>query len=387
MKSDRIHKAGLRLVIAGGGTGGHVFPGIAVSDLLSRLISCETMWIGTGREIERNALKDRDVDYRVLDVHPIKGTSVPALFKAIGHLPISVSRSYSMLKGFKPDVVLGVGGYVSGPVMLAAKLLGIPSAIHEQNLLPGLANRLAARFARKIFISFQESRRYFSAKKKLIVTGNPVRQEILDAAVTRAGDDDRQKDGFHILVIGGSQGASSLNRLAGSAIKALWHSGHRFSFLHQTGQADLENVRLFYSEAGIPASVSAFIHDMGQAYARADLVVCRAGATTIAELTVMGRPAIFIPYPFAAEGHQELNAELMEKKGAGIFLREAETGAIKLSSHIETLMEDRKKLAKMAGKAKSLGKPEAAEEIARNLMQLAALSPMDLKGDFEGGTK
>ncbi len=372
----------LRIAVAGGGTGGHVFPGIAVTDLLGRLVPSRIMWIGTGRQVEKNALQDRHIDYRVLKVHPIKGMEIPALVKALFHLPLSISRALSMLRDFRPHVVLGVGGYVSGPVLLAARLLGIPSAIHEQNLLPGLANRLSARFAARIFISFDESRKYFKKDRGLILTGNPVREDILEAArssTVRPGD----RSDFHILILGGSQGASSLNRLAGSAMKALWHSGHSFSFLHQTGEGDAENVRRFYQDAGVPARISPFIHDMGRAYMEADLVVCRAGATTIAELTVTGRPAIFIPYPYAAEGHQELNARLMEDRGAGIFLKEAKTGAIKLSSHIETLMEDRQKLAKMADKAKALGKPEAAQEIARNLMELAGL-PVNIR---QGGAK
>ncbi len=361
----------IRLVIAGGGTGGHVFPGLAVYDGLREMRPVEAMWIGTGRAVESRALETTTVDYRILKVHPLKGTGMGSMIKAMCHLPVSVLRTISMLRSFKPDVVLGVGGYVSGPVIFAAKILGIPSAIHEQNLLPGLANRMAARFASRIFLSFKDSVRYFPAERCLL-TGNPVRKEILLAAeesrVAGSGRD------FHLLIIGGSQGASSLNRLACSAIKALKDSGFSLTFLHQTGEKDLAQVQKFYAKHGIAGDVRPFISEMGRAYRAADLVVCRAGATTIAELTVVGRPSILIPYPFAAEGHQDLNARFMERMGAGIFLKEADTGAVKLSSNIETFMEDREKLAKMAQSAKKLGMPNAYRKIAENLVEIAGFS-------------
>ncbi|NIA09062.1 MAG: undecaprenyldiphospho-muramoylpentapeptide beta-N-acetylglucosaminyltransferase, partial [Nitrospiraceae bacterium] len=321
----------IRLVVAGGGTGGHVFPGIAVVEAMESCAPMEVLWIGTGRSVEKDALAGHRWDYRVLDVMPIKGTGLMGTIRSLSGLPLSLVKAISWLRSFRPHVVFGVGGYVSGPVLLAARILGIPTALHEQNLIPGLTNRLGSRFVKQIFVSFKGTTRYFP-KKKVILTGNPIRRSIIQSPGHQAGKF------HHLLVLGGSQGAKCLNRLVGTAIQVLWQSDVPLKIRHQTGQLDLSYMKKFYGDADIPADVTPFISDMGESYSWADLVVCRAGAGTLAELTALGRPSILIPYPLATDGHQEANARELAEAGAAKCFREGEIGAMKLAGEIQSLL-------------------------------------------------
>ena len=359
-------KETFKIAIAGGGTGGHIFPGLSILEELSKLKKIETLWIGTGRPIEKKILVKKDLIYRVIEVKPIKGGSFLKALSALLGLPVPIIKSIKLLRQFKPHVVLGVGGYVSGPVLVASKFLKIPSAIHEQNTLPGLTNRISARFADKIFISFKTSYKFFDLEKTEYL-GNPVRWEILEQ-----GLQERKDDNFNILIIGGSQGAKSLNRLVSSSLEILKKSGRQFQAIHQCGSQDKEYLESFYKKSNCPVDVREFIDKIGIAYSWADLIICRAGASTIAEITALGKPAIYIPYPYSADGHQELNAKAICEEGAGIYFIESEVGAITLASEIERLMTDEKRLNKMALKAKSLGRPEAARAISESLLKLAA---------------
>ncbi len=362
-------KAPFRLVIAGGGTGGHVFPGIAVADALARSRRLTVLWIGTGRPVETNALKGRGWEHRILPVRPIAGTNPLAMLRALAGLPIHTARAALWLRSFSPHVALGVGGYVSGPVVLAARLLGIPTAIHEQNAMPGLANRMAARAADLVFVSFPETASHFSGKK-VIHTGNPVRASIL-AAKTEAGPQDAGGRPFKILVLGGSQGAASLNRLAASAMENLWRSGVSLEVVHQTGAVNREEIEGMYRTSQVPARVLTFISDIHTYYAWADLVICRAGAGTIFEITALGKPAILIPYPHAAGGHQDANAAGLAAAGAALFFQEDGIGAVRLAGEIQGLAEDRERLLAMGRRASRFGKPDSADEMARHLLSLA----------------
>ncbi len=357
----------IRLVITGGGTGGHVFPGIAVAEALSERCDLWCLWIGTGRPVEKRALGERKWDYEILRVRPLKGKGPVNILSALWHLPVSVIRAAVLLKRFRPDAVLGVGGYVSGPVLAAARLLGIPSAIHEQNLLPGLANKLASRLVDKVFISFEASRSCFR-NSSIVCTGNPVRRQILREAASPPEEGANTRT--HILILGGSQGASGLNRLASSALGILQQSGRRFSAIHQTGPRDRREIETFYKDAGTDVAVHEFINEMGVAYSWADLIICRAGATTLAEVTAIGKPVICIPYPYSADGHQGLNARAISDAGAGLYFEEGDMGAVRLASEIEKLMSDRKKLAEMTRRARQLGRPEAAVKIAESILML-----------------
>lgn len=353
-----------RLAIAGGGTGGHVFPGMAVVNALEVQMPVKVLWIGTGRPMESAILSPKGWDYRILSVKPITGLQWLFKLKSLLTLPYYVALAYKWLKEFKPNVVLGVGGYVSGPVLVAAWLLGIPAVLHEQNMLPGLANRISARFVRRILVSFEETVRFFH-HNDIQWTGNPIRRELASAcSMPRVG-----LNCHHLLVLGGSQGASGLNRLVCSAITLLSRSGFFLEVWHQTGKVDEENVRRLYAEAGVNARVMSFIEDMSQAYSWANLVVARAGAGTVAEVAATGTPAIFVPY-IGAAGHQEANAMSLVQKGAALCFRENEIGAVRLASEIQRVLDDVDILAVMSARAFELARPDAAECIANALLDL-----------------
>ncbi|MEA3385851.1 MAG: undecaprenyldiphospho-muramoylpentapeptide beta-N-acetylglucosaminyltransferase, partial [Thermodesulfobacteriota bacterium] len=369
-----------KLVLAGGGTGGHVFPGIAVAEAMESHGRIDVMWIGTGRPVEKKALSGRKWDYRILNTRPLKGSGIAGTIRSLAGLPFSTIRACSWLKSFRPDLVLGVGGYVSGPVLLAARILRIPAALHEQNLIPGLTNRLASRFAKIVFVSFKETVKYFP-KNRVIFTGNPIRKNIIQSrnhqitqslnhSITKSLNHSITKS-LNLLVLGGSQGARCLNRLAGSAIQVLWQSGFHLEIIHQTGKLDESHVEKFYKDANIPAKVTPFISNIGESYSWADLVICRAGAGTLAELTTMGKPSILIPYPWATDSHQDANAGKLTEAGAAKYFLEEEIGAIKLAGEIQALLEDPQKLINMGKNARKLGKPTAATEIASTLIEMA----------------
>jgi UDP-N-acetylglucosamine--N-acetylmuramyl-(pentapeptide) pyrophosphoryl-undecaprenol N-acetylglucosamine transferase len=355
-----------KLVVAGGGTGGHVFPGMAVAEAMEVYGHVDVLWIGTGRQVEIDALSGRGWDYRILNTKPLRGSGLAGTIRSLAGLPFSTIKAFSWLKSFRPHVVLGVGGYVSGPALLAARMLRIPAALHEQNLIPGLTNRLASRFAKTVFVSFKETVKYFP-KNRVIFTGNPIRKNIIQSPnhqITKSPNP-------RLLVLGGSQGARCLNRLAGSAIQVLWQSGFHLEIIHQTGKLDVSFVEKFYKDANIPAKVTPFITDIGKSYSWADLVICRAGAGTLAELTTLGRPSILIPYPWATDMHQDANARELTEAGAAKYFLEGEIGAIKLAGEIQSLLEDPKKLVTMGENARKLGNPVAAAKIASILIEIA----------------
>jgi len=369
-----------RIVVAGGGTGGHVFPGVAVVEAMEAMgTPVECLWIGTGRPVERQALERTGWKYRVLKVRPLLGSRASTVLLALGGLPLYTAQAMRWLHQFRPNVVLGVGGYVSGPVILAARLLNVPAAIHEQNLVPGLANRMASRACGTVFVSFKGTLAHFSGKR-VVVTGNPVRKAILDQARRETAGNGRAKK---LLILGGSQGARNLNTLTHSAARLLWESGVGIEVMHQSGPQDLEHLRTAYDAAGIPARVFPFIQDMAGAYSWADLVVCRAGAGTVAELTAMGKPAIFIPYPSSAGGHQENNARELSQAGAALYFLESEIGAVRLASEIQGLLEAPERLAAMSKNSRRLARAEAAEDIACMLMRLAGKECSRITGNAD----
>ncbi len=361
---------GMRLVISGGGTGGHLFPGIAIAQEIAELCPLELKWIGTGRPVEKKVLEGMPWAYEVLNVRPLKGRSVSGIFSAALSLPVSILKAARHLKDFRPHMVLGVGGYVSGPVVLAARMLGIPTAIHEQNFLPGLANKMASRFADRIYTSFEGSGRYFGGRQ-VECLGNPVRRQILDDAVDLSPKSDPFRQ-FHILVLGGSQGASGLNTIVSSALKILHQSGLKFQVIHQTGADEKEEISASYAESRMNVKVEPFIERIGIAYSWADLIICRAGATTLAEITAIGKPAICIPYPHAADSHQDLNAKTLVDAGAALCFQERDLGAVALASHIEDLMTEPERLKEMAKRSKDLGRPNAARDIALSILGLCS---------------
>jgi len=346
----------MRLLIAGGGTGGHLFPGVALAEeLRARDPEAAIKFVGTRRGIEARVLPDLGWDLEFIEVSGLKTVGAVGAVKGLFRLPRALWQARRIVKQWKPDAVIGVGGYASGPVVLAAKLRGIPTAICEQNSIPGLTNKLLGRVVRNVFLSFDESRRFFKTKK-IVMSGNPVRRDLVQKLLAAAPE---ARSAVSVLVVGGSQGAVAVNELASKALAVLAKET-ALAITHQTGEKDLEATSARYRDAGVTADCRAFIKDMAAAYQHADLIIGRAGATTVAELAIAGKPAIFIPYPFAADNHQELNAKEMADKGAALMFRQADLTADKLASELRPLLLDAGKRIEMGAAMKSLAKPAAA---------------------------
>lgn len=349
----------MRLLIAGGGTGGHLFPGVAIAEeLRAREPDAEIKFVGTRRGIEARVLPGLGWDLEFIEVSGLKTVGALGAVKGLFRLPRALWQARRIVKRFRPDAVIGVGGYASGPVVLAARLRGIPTAICEQNSIPGLTNKILGKLVNSVFLSFDESKRFFKPSK-IVMSGNPVRRELVQKLLAAAPE---SRDAVHVLVVGGSQGAVAVNELASQALARLAKE-MSLSITHQTGEKDLEATRARYREAGVEADCRAFITDMAAAYQQADLIIGRAGATTVAELAIAGKPAVFIPYPFAADNHQELNAREMADKGAALMFRQSELTADKLADALRPLLADPGKRAEMATAMKSLAKPGAAAAV------------------------
>ncbi len=350
---------GLGMIIAGGGTGGHLFPGIAVAEeFLRRDPENRILFIGTERGLEKKVLGGLGLPLRTIPVEGIKGRGALRIAGALAKIPASLFASFRILREFRPAIVLGVGGYASGPAVLAARVMGTETAIAEQNAFPGLTNRILGRFADRIFLTFSASQRWFPENRTL-VTGNPVRAAFL-AEKPREGKDDPR---FTILIFGGSQGAHAINRFVGEALVGLEHLKNRIRFIHQAGEKDRDIVDAAYRERGFAAEVLPFIMDMAAAYRAADLLICRAGATSIAEITAGGKAAILIPFPFAVNDHQTKNAEILARTGAAEMIAEKDLSGELLASAIERLSRNPEAVRKMEAAAAALGNRRAAAEI------------------------
>ena len=351
---------GMRLLIAGGGTGGHLFPGVAIAEeLRARHPEAAIRFVGTRRGIEARVLPDLGWDLELIDVSGLKTVGLAGAIRGVFRLPRALWQASRVITRWKPDAVIGVGGYASGPVVLMARLRGVATAICEQNSIPGLTNRILGRVARAVFLSFDDSRRFFAANK-VVMTGNPVRRDLVSKLL---GTPSPPRDPtVHVLVCGGSQGAVAVNELASQALLALAASTP-ITITHQTGEKDLAATREREAAAGVAAACHAFIKDMATEYQRADVIIGRAGATTVAELAIAGKPAIFIPFPFAADNHQELNAREMAARGAALMFRQAELTASILADALRPLLVDPALRQAMGGAMKALAKPGAAAAV------------------------
>jgi UDP-N-acetylglucosamine--N-acetylmuramyl-(pentapeptide) pyrophosphoryl-undecaprenol N-acetylglucosamine transferase len=361
--------ASVRLMIAGGGTGGHLFPGVAIAEeLRARDPEAEVRFVGTARGIEARVLPDLGWDLELIQVSGLKTVGALGAIRGLLRLPRALWQARRVVKQWKPDAVIGVGGYASGPVVLMARLRGVPTAICEQNSIPGLTNKLLGRAARAVFLSFEETRRFFKAKK-VVMSGNPVRRALLERLLVQSADANAAPAAdaptVHVLICGGSQGAKAVNELASQALIAIAAAagGPTLSIVHQTGEADLAATEARYAGAKLTATCHAFIKDMAAAYQRADLVIGRAGATTVAELAIAGKPAVFIPYPHAADNHQELNAREMADAGAALMFRQADLTADQLADALRPLLADAPRRRTMGAAMKALAKPGAAAAI------------------------
>lgn len=349
----------MRLLLAGGGTGGHLFPAIAIAEQLKTEEPLgEVLFVGTERGLEARMLPELGWPLETIEMSGWAGRGLLARFKVAGQLLKSLGQSRRILRNFGPDVVVGVGGYASVPALLAAKTMSIPYLIHEQNAWPGLANRLLGHWAQRVCLSFDEADRAFH-RSATVLTGNPVR-----AAMETCPNPDEQRT--CLLVFGGSQGARAINRAIVAALPQLEEWRGKLEIVHQSGEQDFDETLRGYREQGWEnAEVTPFIKGMAEAYARATLVVCRAGATTLAELTACGRPAILVPYPHAAAGHQSANARAMAAKGAAMTLEEADLTPERLARLINGLLHDRTSIMTMAAAAKGLAQYGAAARVLR----------------------
>ncbi|HEX2676822.1 MAG TPA: undecaprenyldiphospho-muramoylpentapeptide beta-N-acetylglucosaminyltransferase [Polyangiales bacterium] len=356
-----------RVLVAGGGTGGHLFPGIAVvEELRRRNPELQVLFVGTERGIENRVLPKLGEKLELIDVKPLLGRSPLQLVKNLSLLPMSATQALSLLRTYKPQLVIGLGGYAAGPMLLAAAGMRIPTALLEQNAHVGFTNRMLARIVGRAYLTYAETASLFGAKARVL--GNPVRRSFVEAANLAshdpAGVEARAR---RVLVIGGSQGAKTLNEVVPMALALANVSAQGVAVLHQTGEAQLEEVRKRYRGQGVDAEVVSFIDDMPRAYASASLVIGRAGATTLAELCAIGKPSILIPYPHAAEDHQAKNAFAMERAGAALSIREHELTAEGLASEVRELLRATTKRRSMADAARKLGRPDAAAAIVDDL--------------------
>ena len=359
------------MVIAGGGTGGHLYPGIAVArELLVRRPDAQVSFAGTAQGIEARVVPREGFALDLIRSAGLKGKSIAARARGAVLVPLGLLDANAIISARRPALVIGVGGYSSGPVVLAAAVRGIPTMLLEQNAAPGLTNRLLTPFVRAAAVSFESTRRFFGAKA--FVSGNPVRPEFLQAAgpfrESGANDD---ASGGGILVFGGSQGAHAINLAMVEAAPQLAAGGNRIRLAHQTGERDVEMVRAAYRQAGLQAEVEPFFYDMGRRLHAADLIVCRAGATTLAEITAAGKPAILIPLPTATDDHQRRNAEALVSAGAAEMLQQSDASGSVLAQRMVELIRDAEARKRMARAARSLARPDAAKVIVDRALELA----------------
>jgi UDP-N-acetylglucosamine--N-acetylmuramyl-(pentapeptide) pyrophosphoryl-undecaprenol N-acetylglucosamine transferase len=356
----------LRVLIAGGGTGGHLYPGIALAEEITAT-GGEVLFVGTAKGLETKLVPEAGFPLELMEVSGLKRTGLRGLVRGLALLPKAFFRARAILRRFKPDLVVGVGGYASGPLVFAAALTGYATAIQEQNSRAGFTNRVLGRFVRRVFIAFEEARRSFASRKTRLL-GNPVRRRFLDK-VAGAGD---AAAGKTLLVLGGSQGSHAVNELVSMTIQVLKSRGVLPSVVHQTGAGEIERMVLYYEALGLSdkVTVQAFIDDMPAALADAALVVARAGALTLAELAIMGRPAVLIPLPTATDDHQTMNALEFQRAGAAVVVPQYDTAATQLADFVAALLADPAQLAKMGAAMRGLARPNATREIVGELRAL-----------------
>jgi len=367
----------MRAILAGGGTGGHVIPALAIANQLKKSYGAEVLFIGTARGIENRLVPAAGYPLQLVRVGALKNVSLVTRLKTAFDLPRAVWDAARMLNQFAPDVVIGVGGYASGPAMLAALVKHIPTLAFEPKVVPGFANRMVARFVSAAAVHFQETAKYFRHAE---VTGVPVRQAFFEIAVL--GTNQKRGEVPALLVFGGSQGAHAINEAMIRSLPVLRQEAPGIHIIHQTGERDYNDALAAYrglqdtagaSAASFTFEVFKFIEDMPAAFARADLVVCRSGASTVAEIAAAGKPAVFVPFPRAADDHQRVNAEALARAGAAVVVEESKLEGVWLAETIAALLQDAPRLQKMSLAARSLAHPNAAGDIAAMAARLAGI--------------
>ena len=369
----------MRVIISGGGTGGHIYPAVTIARaLIDASENCQILFVGTKQGLEADIIPKEGFEFKAVEgqgfERKLSFGTIKTIFKAFAGL----GQSIGVIRSFKPDIVIGTGGYVCGPILLAAALMGIPAMIQEQNVIPGVTNKILARFVKKVAVGYAQTTEFFGKySDKVVVTGNPVRKAVL-LATREEGIRDLSLSGqkLTVLVAGGSRGARSINN-AMIKVHRRFAGQDGIQILHVTGQNEYNNIVGLIEKSGIAAEkagnikVVPYLYDMPKALAVADIAVFRAGAVGLAELTVRGIPAILIPYPYAAENHQEFNARSLESAGAAVVIKDAELTGKRLVSELEKLIADRQRLGEMAIASKKQGRPDAAAMIAQIAIKLA----------------
>ena len=361
----------IAVLIAGGGTGGHLYPGIAVArELVARVPDARVTFVGTAAGIEARVIPREGFELELIRSAGLKGKSLPSLARGLSLLPLSAADAWQVITRRRPSVVVGVGGYSSGPVVMLAAARGVPTLLMEQNAVPGLTNRLLAQVVNAAAVTYDEAMRFFGSKA--FVSGNPVRAEFLGHEREAADDErDAPPGAARVLVFGGSQGAHAINVAMVEAAPRLAAAAPGLAITHQTGERDLEMVRDGYRRAGIEARVEPFLFAMGREMTQADLVVCRAGATTLAELTALGRPSILVPLPTATDDHQRRNAQALVASGAAVMVEQRELASGRLAEAVVALAADAGRRRVMRQAARALARPDAARVIVDRVLAMA----------------
>jgi UDP-N-acetylglucosamine--N-acetylmuramyl-(pentapeptide) pyrophosphoryl-undecaprenol N-acetylglucosamine transferase len=357
-----IYSQLMRAILAGGGTGGHVIPALAIARQLQKDHAAEVLFIGTARGIENRLVPAAGFPLRLVQVGALKNVSLQTRLKTSFDLPRALWDSRSILSEFQPDVVIGVGGYASGPAMLAAVWSRTPTLVFEPNFLPGFANRLLAPLVSGAAVHFPETSRYF---RRCAVTGVPVRDAFFEIATPR--------NARTLLVFGGSQGAHALNQILIESAAEMQMRIPGIHIIHQTGEADYNDAQAAYAKLNGSIEVHRFIDDMPGRFAQAGLLICRSGASTVAEVTAAGKAAVFVPFPRAADEHQKRNAEALERAGAARMIEESKLNRENLVGAVSSLFSDPLRLERMGKAARKLSHPDAARDIAAMAARLAAI--------------
>ena len=352
----------MRVLIAGGGTGGHVIPALAIARELKSRYSAEVLFVGTARGMENRLVPQAGFGLARVKVGALKNVSLITRMRTLFDLPRAVVEARKIIKIFAPDVVVGVGGYASGPAMAAAIMMRIPTLAFEPNYVPGFANKIVGHRVSAAAVHFEQTQKYFHNAQ---VVGVPVRAEFF--RVPAAGNNRPPT----LLVFGGSQGAQAINQAMTAAAPEVLRQIPALRIIHQTGERDYNDVQAAYAASGVKAEVSRFIDDMPAAFAGADLLLCRSGASTVAEITAAGKPAIFVPFPRAADDHQRRNAEAIAQGGAAVLVPQAELTPERLAQVVTELFGDNKRLKEMSERARALSHHDAAGRVARMVAELA----------------
>lgn len=356
-----------KVVIAGGGTGGHLFPGIALARALRRNdMTIEITFVGTKQGIESKVLPREGFKLKTIISSGLLGKRGLNRWVSWSKLPVGAVQSMCFLIRNRPNLVVGVGGYVSAPLVFSAWLLRIPILIHEQNAFPGMANKWLGKIADKVAVSYKESKQFFS-KKKVEVTGNMIHEKLCQP---REEFPPPLKQPFGVLILGGSQGAHSINMAMVEALDLLSDRKERLHITHQTGDSDYENVKKQYAAKGFSANVMSFVTDMPVRYRLASLVICRSGATTLAEITAAGRVSFLIPFPYAANNHQEHNARIIETASAGEVILDKEISGERIAKSIKKAMDEPENLQRMENNSYRLGSRDATEKVRKICLEL-----------------